>query len=312
VTSAYDRSVTVSPDLDLVTLPDGRQAQLWRGGSLTAGSTVVFMHGCPDCRLAARSGEAAARRAGVQLVAINRPGYGRSDPARADHVSVAADTMAVVDALGIDRIAVLGMSLGGPYALACAARHPARVGAVGVVAAPAIAPEMDPPWHRDDLTAEKRAFFRRIAAGSVDDAAELMRADFESYVARLAPDDADDMALTTRLVEQLHPLDAEVLRLQPAADIAGATREALVQTDGYLRDVGVTFRSWSFRPESIRCPTWLWYGELDDNAPPRNGRWFADRIPDAELVIREQTAHLGSLMNHWDEILMTLRDAIAR
>lgn len=250
---------------DLVTLPDGRGMQYWRSGAAPA-SPVILLPGTPDSRLVARSAVAAASRAGVDLIAINRPGYGRSDPAESDHVSVAGDVVAIADKLGLDRFAVLGMSLGGPYALACAAEHPQRVTAVGVVAAPGIAPEMDPPWHRDDLSRDQQEFFSRLATGTVAAAVEAIRPDFEAYIAQLAPDDTDDVALAGRLARQLHPLDAEATAALPAADVAAATREALTQTDGYLRDAAVTFRRWEFRLDAVRCPTWLWYGELDVNA----------------------------------------------
>ncbi|MGA9344545.1 MAG: alpha/beta hydrolase, partial [Nocardioidaceae bacterium] len=86
---------------DVLTLPDGRQAQWWDGGD-PRGSAVFFFHGCPDTRHAARSGAAAARELGIRLVAVNRPGYGRSTSTESDHVSVADDTVAVADLLGID------------------------------------------------------------------------------------------------------------------------------------------------------------------------------------------------------------------
>lgn len=291
-----------------MTLPDGRRAQFWQGGAAT-GPVVFFMHGCPDSRLAALTGAGAARRVGVRLVAVNRPGYGRSDPHASGHVSVADDTIAVADRLGIDRFAVLGMSLGGPYALACAERHPDRTSAAGVVASPAMAPEMNPPCHRDDLSPTQRAFFAELARGTVAASVELARPEFEEYVAHLAPEDHDDVALTRRLAEALDPRDAELVSALPPADVAAAAREALARTDGYLRDVAVTFRSWDFRPERVDCPTWLWYGALDANAPARNGRWFAERINGATLAIRQQTSHLGTLLEHWEEILATLRDA---
>lgn len=292
-------------DADLVRLPDGRRAQFWHGGA-SAGPVVFFLHGCPDSRLAARTGDAAARRTGVRLVAVNRPGYGRSDPDESGHVSVAADTIAVADLLGIDRFAVLGMSVGGPYAIACAARHPDRVKALGVVAAPAIAPEMDPPWHRDDLSPTQQSFVTQLAVSTVAEAVELVRPEFEAYVARTAPED-DDVALARRLTEGLHPQDAQLLAALPPADVAGAAREALARTDGYLRDAAVTFRRWEVRPEQVDCRTWLWYGDLDGNAPVRNGQWLAEHIPGATLVVRKQTAHLATLVEHWDEILTTLR-----
>ncbi len=81
------------------------------------------------------------------------------------------------------------MSVGGPYALACAARHPDRVTAVGVVAAPGPTTELDPPVHRDDLSPSQQAFVTGLASISVDEAAELMRPEFERFVAGVAPED---------------------------------------------------------------------------------------------------------------------------
>jgi pimeloyl-ACP methyl ester carboxylesterase len=296
-------------------LPDGRQAQYWYGGA-TDGAPVFFLHGCPDTRHAAYAGDAVARRAGVRLVAVNRPGYGLSDACPSTHLSVADDVAAVADQLGIERYAVLGMSIGGPYALACADRHPERVTAVGVAASPALVPELDPPYHRDDLGPEQQAFFTRLADLPPDEAVELMRPDFEAYVDQLNPGDPDDAALVRRLLAELDPRDAELTtRGGPTIDgrvvgsdgaIAAAVREALANPDGYLRDAAISFRGWDFRPERILCPTYLWYGALDANASTRNGRWLVDRIPHATLVVREQTTHLAVLHDHWDDILTAL------
>jgi pimeloyl-ACP methyl ester carboxylesterase len=310
---------------DVVPLPDGRRAQCWQGGSAD-GPAVIFLPGCPDSRLAALSGAAAACRLGVRLVAVNRPGYGLSDPIgyaapAADspghrvvaedlgHRLVADDVAAVADRLGIDRFAILGMSLGGPYALACAAAYPDRVRAVGAVASPAPPTRLDPPGHRDDLSARQRELFARLADSTPADAIALLRPDFEAYVAELAPQDPDDEALARRLTAQVHPLDAEVLASQPAAEVAAAAREALVRGDGYLRDAAVTFRAWDFDPAQVAGPTWLWYGRLDSNVSLRNADWLHRRIPSSTLVIREDTAHLGTLVRYWDDILAALAGA---
>ncbi len=285
-------------------LPDGRDVQLWQGGRRD-GPVVFFVHGCPDCRLAARTGVAAARRTGVRIVAVNRPGYGRSTAHESGHLSVADDLAAVADRLGIDRFAVLGMSVGGPYAVASAVRHPDRVRALAVVAAPAMAPALDPPWHRDDLSAEKQAFFAELAARPVEECVAMMRPEFEEYVARLDPDDADDQALVTRWLEGMPDDDVAVLSALPVADVAEQVREGVANTAGYLRDAAVTFRRWDFRPQDVVCPTRLWYGARDSNAPPRNGRWLAAHIPGSVFTLRP-TTHLATLVEHWDEILAGL------
>jgi len=291
---------------DLVHLPDGRRAHYWQGGA-PDGPVVMFMHGCPDSRLAASTGDAAAQRAGIRLVAVSRPGYGLSDSFPSGHISVADDTVAVADLLGADRFAVLGMSVGGSYALACAARHPDRVSAVGVVAGPAMLPELDPPCHRDDLSPTQQEFAARLAASTVDEVVELLRPDFEEYVERVEPKDIDDVAVVRRMTEGLHAQDVALLTELPPAQVAAMVREALACTDGYLRDAAAIFRAWEMRPEQVSCPTFLWYGELDANASVRNRRWLAEHVPNSTLVVRESTAHLATLLRHWDEILAALR-----
>ncbi|MGE5827306.1 MAG: alpha/beta fold hydrolase [Micromonosporaceae bacterium] len=303
--------MTATIDPEPLRLADGRRLQFWSGGA-PDGRAVFFMHGCPDTRHAAFGGADAARREGARLVAVNRPGYGRSDPAESDHLSVADDTVAVADRLGIDRFAVLGMSVGGGYALACAARHPDRVAAAGVVASPADVTRLDPPGHRDDLGPIEQAFFTRLAERDAAEVAEWMRPEFEEYIGRMGPTRVDDDVLAERYIDELHPRDAFLIAALPAAEVAAAVREALAHSDGYLRDAAATFRAWAFRPEQVRCPTWLWYGDLDANASIRNGRWLAEHLPRATLVIRERTAHLGTLMNHWDDILATLSGAAGR
>jgi pimeloyl-ACP methyl ester carboxylesterase len=273
-------------DTDRVVLPDGRTVQLWSGGAPT-GTPVLFFHGCPDTRHAAMTGDAAARGAGVRLVAANRPGYGASTACASDQLSVADDTLAVADLLGIDRFAVLGMSIGGPFALACAARHPDRVRAAAVVAAPS-----------------EEESLRRWAGGTLADAVEGARPEFEAFVARVAPGDTDDAALASRWRAALPAEDAALLPLSDTA-VASSVREALALPDGFLRDAAVTFRPWAFRVDDVGCPTTLWYGERDDNAPPANGEELLARIPFATLRLRP-TTHLATLLSGWAEVLEAL------
>src|SRR3954447_24981290 len=136
-----------------VTLGDGRSLAYDDVGD-RGGLPVVFLHGCPDCRLARHPDNGIAAGTGVRLIAVDRPGYGHSDahPAGTE-ATQADDIVALADALGIRRFAALGWSSGGPGALALAARHGDRVTAVGVAAGqvpmeadadPAVLADMDP------------------------------------------------------------------------------------------------------------------------------------------------------------------------
>lgn len=271
--------------MDEVLLTDGRRAQFWIGGA-DDGPVVLFFHGCPDTRWAARTGEAAAQAAGARLLCVNRQGYGRSSPAPSTHASAAADALAVADSLGIGEVAVLGMSVGGGYAAACAAAHPGRVTALGIVAT------LPPPDEEPDETVE--ATMARFAP------------EFAEYVTGLAPDDPDDAALVARFTEGLPPQDADLLRAAAStADLATSVREAVAQHDGYLRDAALTFRPWGFDLGSITCRTTLRYGASDRRAMP-GGPWLAERIPQADLVVVPGATHLATLLGSWPALLDAL------
>ena len=71
---------------------------------------------------------------GIRYVMVSRPGFGGSDRAPGRTLlDFADDAGALADELGHERFAVVGVSAGGPYALACAHALPERVVATAVV-----------------------------------------------------------------------------------------------------------------------------------------------------------------------------------
>ena len=168
------------------------------------------------------------------------------------------------------------MSVGGTFALACAAYHPDRVSAVALVATPGRGapdgPALDPRRPRRRTAGPGTPPRGRHLEENVD----TVRPDFLAYRARVAPEDPDDAALAERWVAGLPEEDRSLLAARTPADLAADAREALLVPDGYLNDAALVFRRWPFDVAEVRCPVTLWYGERDANAPPRNGRWLAD------------------------------------
>jgi pimeloyl-ACP methyl ester carboxylesterase len=124
-----DDSLTGLTALTSLTLtrPDGRTVGYADLGPAT-GLAVLDCHGGPGSRLSPAGVAAAAAPAGIRLVGIDRPGYGLSTPWPGRTIAGwIPDAQAVVDALGIDRFAVIGSSTGGSYAVALAALVPERV-----------------------------------------------------------------------------------------------------------------------------------------------------------------------------------------
>src|SRR5580693_5897449 len=107
---------------DHVQLPDGRRLDICVSGP-TTGLPLVFHHGTPGAVTPIRALERAAHARGLRLVTTSRPGYGDSSrQAGRSVVDAAADTEAVLAAIGAGRCLIAGWSGGGPHALACAAR----------------------------------------------------------------------------------------------------------------------------------------------------------------------------------------------
>jgi pimeloyl-ACP methyl ester carboxylesterase len=64
-------------------------------------------------------------------------------------------------------------------------------------------------------------------------------------------------------------------------------------------------RPWGFRPEDIRTPVWLWYGDADSIVPVQMGRYLAQAIPQSQLTICPDEGHMLHI-THWDAIVQTL------
>jgi len=270
-----------------VFLSDGRALRYW--SSATPGPIVLFFHGCPDTRRMAMTGDRAAHEVGVRLLAFNRPGYGSSTLTDSTHTSVARDAAELLDLWGIQEVAALGMSVGGPYAAAFAATYPERTTALGLVGSPAMT-GTEPEGAVEE---------------AVEEAIERIRPEFEAWRARIDPDDEDDAALAERFLAELPELDGALLRPFGTEFLGYLAFEALVKPEGYLRDAALLLRTWDFDVSSVRCPATMWVGDQDEKALAASG-WWAERLPQAEVEVLPGTTHLAALLTQWPAILRRL------
>jgi pimeloyl-ACP methyl ester carboxylesterase len=289
-----------------VILGDGRRLSYDDVGD-PSGAPVVYLHGCPDCRLTRHPDDGLATRAGVRLIAVDRPGYGASDADdNGDENALAADVVALADALDIDRFAVLGWSSGGPGALALAARHPERVAVAGVAAGQV-------PMEAD-ADPEVRGALDPVIAARADVIAEMTPDEFACSVAPLvvAPgltiELARDLVVDGKPAEYLHDLDSvDGLLDQLALGTMAAAEHGLA---GVERDMRGMVSPWPFDLSSITTPVVLWYGSDDATFGPAAGRWLAGRIPTARLEV-VRASHLLPLVR-WESILTVLSSHLDR
>src|SRR5580658_9698796 len=144
--------------------PDGRTLAIEEAGDPN-GRPVLVHNGTPNSRHLYPPATINAAVRGLRLISYDRPGYGGSTPQPGRTVAdCAADVRAICAALGIGRLAMWGISGGGPHVLACAALLPDLVAAAASLASLA-------PYGAEGLD-----FFTGMGQANIDDT-RLMLAD---------------------------------------------------------------------------------------------------------------------------------------
>jgi pimeloyl-ACP methyl ester carboxylesterase len=123
----HERMLGVSPAASrCIDLRSGRRVHVIEAGE---GPPVLLLHGSGTSSLSLLP--VMERLEGVRAVAVDRPGFGLSEPVRVprDRFRDAAVEFVdeVVDALGLDTSALAGNSMGGTWALSYALARPERV-----------------------------------------------------------------------------------------------------------------------------------------------------------------------------------------
>lgn len=248
---------------------DGVRLAVERFGS---GPPLLLVHGFTGAKEdlvdhAPRFGE----HAGV--VAFDHRGHGASDkPADVAAYSLdrlAADTLAVADALDLGRFTILGHSMGGMVARRLVLAHPERVGALVLLDSSPGPPE-------------------GIAPDLADAAGQVALTDGMTVLRRLL-DEANVLGSDAdRRVRSERPGYIE-FGDRKWADVAPAAYAALVHEITHQPDQLELMRS-------IRCPTLVVVGEQDTSFLGAAST-MADVIPDARLVVVPDAGHAPQFEN---------------
>lgn len=212
------------------------------------------------------------------------PGYSRAD--------MAADAVAVLDALRIDRAHVVGLSMGGGIAQRLALEHRDRLATLTLMSTspidpaievlPGMAPELhatfsdeipEPDWHDRDAVIDHIVEGERPYAGPGNFDESRLRA-----VTGRAFDRTKDIAASMTnhfIVDEDGPADPRLSRLEG-------------------------------------LPTLVLHGTADPMFPPTHGRALADAIPGARLVELDDVGHQLPPPHTWELLVDTLIQHSAR
>jgi pimeloyl-ACP methyl ester carboxylesterase len=225
--------------------------------------------------------QVAAYRKRYRCLVFDNRGAGRSDspPGAYSVEDMAADTVALLDALGVDRAHVSGLSLGGAVAQVLAAEHPDRVETL----------QLHGTWTRTYGYARMYLSMlkRVLEVGGLD-------LYYETALLYLFPPvfftEHYERALEVLVAMKAHPSSYDGLMGQLEANLAHDA---------------------SARMSAIVAPTLITVGELDMCIPPHFSEELHKLIAHSELVVFPGGAHLHGLLDP-DVFNQTTLDWLAR
>jgi pimeloyl-ACP methyl ester carboxylesterase len=294
----HDIMMQETSNLSLLQLPDGRQLAYAEYGD-PQGIPLIYCHGFPGSRLEARLFESSALRHKLRVIAPDRNGLGASDPLPGRRLlDWPTDIAALADGLGIDRFHLIGVSGGGPYAMACAHRLPDRLDGVALVCPLGALDKLSNLWAMRWPAVFSFSSIRNLPLPS--------RAAFRYGVVPFVK--SHPQSIYNMMLWMAPPADHQVLSRPPVREAIVASLLESVRTgaDGVLQDMSLYTAPWGFEPEEIGMPVQLWHGTVDDTVPIRHGRELAQRLPDCTARYVEGEGHFSLPIEHMDEIVQAL------
>ena len=263
------------------------------------GRPVVWMHGTPGARRQIpQAARVAAQELGVRIVGVDRPGVGASTPLLYSSLrDFAPDLGELANRLGFEQFAMLGLSGGGPYVLACAYAIPERVAVGGVLGG--VAPTQGPDAQPGGLVGRLEPLAPLAATLHVPLSA-LLGVGLRAFRPFFSP--AFDLYARFSPEADRRVFDRPEVKAMFLDDLLRGSRKGMAAP---IYDLVLFCRPWGFSVRDLTVPIRWWHGDADNIVPLSHGMHLVSLIPDAQLFVRPGESHLGNL-DAVEEVLNTL------
>jgi pimeloyl-ACP methyl ester carboxylesterase len=233
---------------------------------------------------------------GFRVVAMSRFGYLRTAmPVDASPAAQADAHLALMDALGIDRAVVLGVSAGAPSAMQLALRHPDRCQALGVLVPMAFRPKAEPAAIASLSPMSERLLMFLVSSDlGFWLARKLVRNVLIKTVLGTPPHvvsnaSLQEQARVDRILQNIQPIGPRALGIRNDARIARSLSR--------------------FNLEKIAVPTLVVSVRDDLYGSYASAQYTARHIPGARFVGYDSGGHLW--IGHADEVIAEILSLIA-
>ena len=248
------------------------------------GTPVLYCHGAIGTPLGGSVDlDAITSELGVRHIAVNRPGIGTSDRAPGRTVlDFARDIRELVDALAVERFAMVGVSAGGPYGLAIARELADRVDGVALCSSlsPLCAPHRAPGMDRR----------MRLALAALARAPDLWAGIGDA----LLPMIRRHPRLITAVIAA-HAARSERARVLAPDEQASASASfldaAAFGVRGMIDDYSVACSGWGFSPADVEAEVHLWHGVRDPLVPIEHALQLAITLPRCRVFFDPDEGH---------------------
>ncbi|MFQ5821681.1 MAG: alpha/beta fold hydrolase [Candidatus Heimdallarchaeota archaeon] len=218
-----------------------------------------------------------------KIVLFDSRGAGRTDVSDKRYTIklFADDTASLMDALGISRAHVFGVSMGGAIAQELVLNHPEKV--------------------------EKLVLCSTSCGGTKSvPASEEVLGTFKADRSELSPEEIYRRGVPLLFTEDFIQKNSDLVEL-----FIQRVLKAPISNISFMRrlDAVGEFDTWDRLPQ-IRAPTLILHGKRDILVPPENGSILAEAIPNAKLVYFEKSAH-ALIYEEMEKMIHVLLDFLA-
>jgi pimeloyl-ACP methyl ester carboxylesterase len=263
------------------------------------GAPFFYFHGFPGSHVEGELLHDSALRLNLRVIAVDRPGYGKA-PAQPGRALLAwpEQIAQLANQLGLEQFGVIGISGGGPYALACAYGIPERLTRVCVVCGLG-------PLIQTHLVYAMSRYARHVFKSASQEHWRLLKlySSITGGISKYWPE-----GVLWLLARYLGGGDEQVLSLpNVVAVLSRNLRTAFAQDHaGVKGDLAIYSRPWGFSLSEIRLPLVLWHGDNDRIVPLAHSEYIHREIKNSNLNIIPAAGHFSLPIAYCEQILQDL------
>lgn len=222
---------------------------------------------------------------GFQIIAPSRPGYFRTSLERGVTLEQQADLLvALLDALKIDSIAVLGASAGGPPSYLMAHYYPKRVSALIEIDSCSLHYTKG----QEITKLQQKIFLSQPGLWLTNFFAKYFpAATVKSFLK------AESTLGKHELKQRVKNIVKDPVKLAFIQTFTKIMSQYSLQKKGTLNDLDRLFEIDKLTLDKIICPTLIIHGDADSDVPLSNAEYAHKSIKGSELKIISKGSHLG-------------------